>query len=262
MMTSLPSRPPLLEVREAVLRFGGVVALDGASLAVHPGEVMGLIGPNGAGKTTLLNVMAGLLRPQHGQVVLDGQDVTRLGPSGRARRGLVRSFQIARELGRLTVLENLLLAAPAQRGEAVLGALLLPRAVAAEERASAERALGILTRIGLRSKADDLAAGLSGGQKKLLELGRALMLRPRVVLLDEPAAGVAPPLVQELARLVRELAAEGIGFALVEHDMALVQQVCDRVQVLAEGRPLAAGSFAEVTSDRRVVDAYLGGMAA
>ncbi len=245
-----------------MLRFGGVVALDGASLAVRPGEVVGLIGPNGAGKTTLLNVMAGLLRPQGGQVLLDGADITRLGPAARARRGLVRSFQIARELGRLTVLENLLLAAPAQRGEAVWQALLRPRLVAAEERANAARALAILTRIGLRAKADDLAAGLSGGQKKLLELGRALMLRPRVVLLDEPAAGVAPPLVQELARLVRELAAEGIGFALVEHDMALVQQVCDRVQVLAEGRPLAAGSFAEVTADRRVVDAYLGGMAA
>ena len=249
---------PLLEVRHVSKHFGGVAALDDCSLSLRKGDVTGLIGPNGAGKTTLLNVISGLVKCDTGQVHFDGQDVTALPMHRVASLGLVRTFQIVRELSGLTVLENLLLAPVHQRGEAISGTLFSRGAVRHQEQDNAVKARAILKRIGLWKLADQSASALSGGQKKLLELARVLLLEPTLVLLDEPAAGVAPPLLKDIIALIRELKADGISFGIVEHDMHLIGEICDRVHVLAEGKTLTSGSFAEVTADSRVIDAYLG----
>jgi ABC-type branched-subunit amino acid transport system ATPase component len=248
----------LLEVTKLSKRFGGVAALDGCSLSLRKGSVTGLIGPNGAGKTTLLNLITGLVRPDSGSVSFDGIDIGALPMHRIAALGLVRTFQIVRELSGLTVLENLLLAPPQQRGETIAGALFGGAAVRKQERRNAVKARAALQRVGLWKLADQSASALSGGQKKLLELARVLLLEPTLVLLDEPAAGVAPPLLKDIILLIRELRAEGISFGIVEHDMHLIGEVCDEVHVLAEGSTLVSGSFAEVTADARVIDAYLG----
>ena len=245
-------------VRDIRKSFGGVVALNDCSLAFERGRITGIIGPNGAGKTTLLNVITGLVRPDHGTVSFDDRDITSLPVHRIVSLGLVRTFQIVRELRGLTVLENLLLAPSHQLGEAVGGALFSRSQVAQQDRHNAVKARDILKRLGLWELADQSAAALSGGQKKLLELARVLLLDPKFILLDEPAAGVAPPLLEDIIRLIRELNDEGITFALVEHDMHLIREICHDVHVLAEGRPLVSGSFVEVTADRRVIDAYLG----
>ncbi len=248
----------LLEASNITKRYGGLTALDGCSVSFDKGAVTGLIGPNGAGKTTLLSVIAGFTTPDSGTVRLDGADITALPAHRRAACGLVRTFQIARELAQLTVFENLMVAGADRHDESVMGALLRRPAVWAAERRTARKAHALLKRVGLLALADAPASALSGGQKKLLELARALMLGPRIILLDEPAAGVAPPLVAELARLVRSLVADGISFGIVEHDMDLIARLCDRVYVLAEGRNLVSGSFAEVAANSEVVEAYLG----
>lgn len=249
---------PLLEVQRVSKHFGGVAALDDCSLSLGKGLVTGLIGPNGAGKTTLLNVISGLVKSDAGRVRFDGQDITALPMHRVASLGLVRTFQIVRELSGLTVLENLLLAPAHQRGETVAGTLFGRSAVGHQEQASAAKARVILKRIGLWKLADQPASALSGGQKKLLELARVLLLEPSLVLLDEPGAGVAPPLLKDIIQLIRELKADGISFGIVEHDMHLIGEICDEVHVLAEGKTLVSGSFAEVTADARVIDAYLG----
>ena len=247
-----------LDVKDLSRRFGGVAAIEGCSLSLGKGLVTGLIGPNGAGKTTLLNVISGLVKPDSGLVRFEGRDVTNVATHQLASLGLVRTFQIVRELGSLTVLENLLLAPLHQRGETVTGPFFRHAAVKEQEYQNALKARAILKRIGLWRLADQQASALSGGQRKLLELARALLLEPKLILLDEPAAGVAPPLVKEIIQLIRELKAEGISFGIVEHDMHLIGEVCDEVHVLAEGKTLVSGSFAEVRADRRVIDAYLG----
>lgn len=249
---------PLLDVQHVSKHFGGVAALDDCSLSLRKGEVTGLIGPNGAGKTTLLNVISGLVKCDTGRVHFNGGDITTLPMHRVASLGLVRTFQIVRELGGLTVLENLLLAPVHQRGEAISGTLFNRSAVKHQEQDNATKARIILKRIGLWKLADQSASALSGGQKKLLELARVLLLEPTLVLLDEPAAGVAPPLLKDIMALIRELKADGISFGIVEHDMHLIGEICDRVHVLAEGKTLTSGSFAEVTADSRVIDAYLG----
>jgi ABC-type branched-subunit amino acid transport system ATPase component len=248
----------LLDVRDVSKHFGGLAALDHCSLSLGKGEVTGLIGPNGAGKTTLLNVISGLVKPDSGTVHFNGRDVTRQPMHRVASLGLVRTFQIVRELGGLTVLENLLLAPFHQRGEVISGSLFARATVREQEARHAAKARDVLKRIGLWKLADHSAAALSGGQKKLLELARVLLLEPTLVLLDEPAAGGAPPLLKDIIALIRELKADGISFGIVEHDMHLIGAVCDRVHVLAEGTNLISGSFAEVTADARVIDAYLG----
>jgi ABC-type branched-subunit amino acid transport system ATPase component len=248
----------LLEVRDVSKHFGGLAALDRCSLSLERGQVTGLIGPNGAGKTTLLNVISGLVKPDTGTVHFDGRDVTGQPMHRVASLGLVRTFQIVRELGGLTVLENLLLAPFHQRGEVISGALFARATVREQEARHAAKARDVLKRIGLWKLADHSASALSGGQKKLLELARVLLLEPTLVLLDEPAAGVAPPLLKDIIELIRELKADGISFGIVEHDMHLIGAICDHVHVLAEGTNLISGSFAEVTADARVIDAYLG----
>lgn len=248
----------LLTVTCVSKHFGGVAALDDCSLSLAQGRVTGIIGPNGAGKTTLLNVVSGIVKPDRGSIVFDGRDITPLSPHQTAAIGLVRTFQIARELGGLTVLENLLLSAPHQAGEKVGAALFGRAAVRRQEHQIAVRAREILERLGLWRLADQSASALSGGQKKLLELARVLLLDPKLVLLDEPAAGVSPPMLKEIIGVIGSLNQEGISFGIVEHDMHLIGEVCHDVHVLAEGAALVSGSFAEVTSDKRVIEAYLG----
>ncbi len=247
-----------LDVRGLTRRYGGVAALDDCSLDFTRGAVTGLIGPNGAGKTTLLNALTGLAKPDAGAVLFEGEDVTGLPAHLMAGKGVVRSFQIVRELGSLTVFETLLIAPPHQRGESLLGALLARPKWWAQERANADEARRLLDRVGLLKLADQPSGLLSGGQKKLLEVARALLMEPKIILLDEPGAGVSPPLREEIIAIVRELKGEGMSFGIVEHDMHLVEEVCDRIHVLAQGHTLVSGTFAEATSDPRVVDAYLG----
>jgi ABC-type branched-subunit amino acid transport system ATPase component len=248
----------LLEVHDLRLSFGGVIALDGASLAVEMGRITGLIGPNGAGKTTLFNVVSGALKPESGRIRFNGTDVTGWRPEQLSRAGLARTFQIARGLPRMTVLENLMLYGKDQPGERFVHAIV--PSVAAQERETElrQRALDIARMLDLLPLGDSRAQDLSGGQKKLLELGRVLMANPKLVLLDEPAAGVNPTLARRLAGHIRDLQRHGLTFLVVEHNMGLVAELCDDVVVLSQGKRLAAGSFEEVRSDRRVQEAYLG----
>jgi branched-chain amino acid transport system ATP-binding protein len=249
----------LLEVEGVVKRFGGIHAVDGASFTVDAGSVTALIGPNGAGKTTLFNVVTGFDPADAGSVRFDGEEVAHLGAHRIARRGMVRTFQLTRALAAMPVIDNMMLAAPDQPGERLLNVLLRPGAVRAREREVREQAEELLEVFGLREKADDYAGTLSGGQRKLLELARALMARPRMLLLDEPMAGINPTLGRRLLDHIQRLRKEeGVTFLFVEHDMEVVMNHSDRVIVMAEGRVIAAGEPHEVRSDQAVVDAYLG----
>jgi len=221
-----------------------------------------VIGPNGAGKSTLFDLLSGVASPDGGRLRVNGADATGLPAHSVARLGLTRTFQIARGLGRLTVLENLLLAGPDTTGEGLAEVFLRPRAVRATQAALTGAASAILAEIGLAGRENALASELSGGQRKLLELGRALMTGAQLVLLDEVTAGVAPALRQALCDVVIRLRdTRGTGFLFVEHDMGVVARMADRVIVLAQGRILAEGTPAEVLRDARVVDAYLGAVA-
>jgi branched-chain amino acid transport system ATP-binding protein/neutral amino acid transport system ATP-binding protein len=251
---------PILSVQGLAKRFSGVAALDGLSLAVPRGRVTALIGPNGAGKSTAFQCISGVIRPDAGRVLFEGQDITGRRPDRITGAGLVRSFQIARGIPRLTVFENLLLYGPAQPGEGVLAALL--GAGRARDQALRERALAIAARLNLRRVIDQPAASLSGGQKKLLELGRALMAEPRLLLLDEPVAGVNPTLAAEIGHHIAALRDEGLSVLVVEHHMDFVASLADRVLVMAQGRLLAEGSFAEIAADHAVQEAYMGRRAA
>jgi ABC-type branched-subunit amino acid transport system ATPase component len=248
----------LLAVNAISKSYGGVSALDGCTLKFDDGAITGLIGPNGAGKTTLLNVISGFAKPDAGSIAFRGKDTTGAQPHALARLGVVRTFQIVRELGSLTVLENLLLSGARQTGETLTGALFRSQAVREEERANAEQARALLRRFNLWHLSDEPAVALSGGQKKLLELARALLLKPRLILLDEPAAGVSPPLLATIIGLIKELRDDGISFGIVEHDLHVVAELCDEVHVLAQGSTLVSGDFDHVISDARVIDAYLG----
>jgi ABC-type branched-subunit amino acid transport system ATPase component len=242
----------------SVIYEGGFKALNGASVRIAAGAVTGLIGPNGAGKSTLFGVLAGAVRPVAGEVRLSGEAVTQHGPAWRAQRGLARTFQLSRELSSLSVLENVLVAQPNMRGERVTSLLWSRRAVRDEEAAAVEKARALLQRVDLWKLADALAGTLSGGQKKLLEICRALMLDPRVVLMDEPSAGVNPTRIGEIVDFVQALRQDGTTFGLVEHNMGMVRALCDHVYVLAEGRVLTEGSFDEVIGNAEVASAYLG----
>ena len=249
---------PLLQARGIRKTYGGLEALSGVDLDLARGRITGLIGPNGAGKTTLLNVISGVERATSGQVLLLGEDIGSLPQHRLATRGLVRTFQISRELGQLTVLENLLLARAQQTGEGLVGLFARPKRVRQEEEAAIEVARAALQKVNLWRLADAPAVTLSGGQKKLLELSRALMLKPKLVLLDEPAAGVAPAMEEVLVATIRGLADEGVDFLIVEHDLDIVAALCDHVYVMAAGQVLTEGTFAHVVGDARVVEAYLG----
>jgi branched-chain amino acid transport system ATP-binding protein len=250
--------PALLDVTGLRRAFYGVQALAGADLHVRAGTITGLIGPNGAGKTTLFNCVSGLIPPEAGRVVFDGEDITAWRADRVTRRGLVRTFQIARGFPRLSVLENLMLYGARQPGEVLWRALAGSRAVAAREDALRARAFEVARRLNLMAVINAAASDLSGGQKKLLELGRALMTDPKLILLDEPIAGVNPTLAGEIARHLESLRADGITFLIIEHHLDVIARLCAPVVVLAEGRHLAEGSFAALAADPRVQAAYMG----
>lgn len=249
----------VLEVRDVVKTFGGVLALAGLSLGVRRGLITGLIGPNGAGKSTLFNVVSGVLRADRGRVRLFGEDSTGLPPHEVARRGMVRTFQISRELARLTTLENLMLAPRNQLGERLGNLAFRLGRVRRQEAEIFARALEVLEFVALTDVMDEYAENLSGGQKKLLELARALMIDPDLILLDEPGAGVNPALMETLTGVIGRLNSErGKTFLIIEHDMDLVARLCQHVLVMADGMLLTEGPFDTVTRDPRVIEAYLG----
>jgi len=238
--------------------FYGVRALNGADLEVKAGTITGLIGPNGAGKTTMFNCLSGVIPAQAGRITFDGTDITDWRPEAISQRGLVRTFQIARGFPRLTVLETLLLHGDAQPGEDILAALFTPGRSRQRERELIARADEVAAQLNLTHVLDNLSSDLSGGQKKLLEIGRALMGRPKLILLDEPVAGVNPALSLEIATRIQALNATGLTFLIIEHDMDIIARLCDPVIVMAAGTQLMTGSFDDVVADPRVQDAYLG----
>jgi len=249
-----------LSVRNVVKDFGGLRAVDRCSLEVQPGTITGLIGPNGAGKTTLFNLITGFHRPDAGEVRFRGHDITGLAPHRIFHLGLCRTFQIPHEQQGMTVLENLMLVPPNQLGERLWNPILRPRAVRRQEMEIRDKAHEVLEFVDLAHLKDDLAANLSGGQKKLLELARTLMADPDLVLLDEPGAGVNRTLMKKLSANIEELRRDrGITFLLIEHDMDLVMSLCNPVIVMSEGHKLMEGTPEDVRNDQRVLDAYLGG---
>ena len=248
----------MLEVENVVRSFGALRAVDRVSLRVPRGSITGLIGPNGAGKTTLFNTIAGQLPPDAGEIRLEGRRIDGLRPDQVFRHGLGRTFQIPRPLGSLSVMENLLLAPARQSGEGLLNSWLRPARVRAEEAAHREKAREVLEFVGFAHLAEQPARVLSGGQQKLLELARVLMVDPLLVLLDEPAAGVNPALLESLLERVLALRERGVTFLLIEHNMEVVMRLCNPVLVMAQGRLVAQGTPAEVRADARVINAYLG----
>jgi branched-chain amino acid transport system ATP-binding protein len=248
----------LLEAKGLVRSFGRFNAVDGVDLEVTSGTITGLIGPNGAGKSTLFNLIAGALPPTAGAIRFEGGDITGLPPNRIFTLGLARTFQIPRPFPRMTVLENAMLVPLHQSGERFWSNWLAGRRVAREERAIRERAAEALSFCGLGQKLDELAGNLSGGQQKLLELARVMMIDPKLILLDEPAAGVNPALIEILIDKILELKARGVTFLIIEHNMDLVMRICRPLIVMTQGRVIARGSPDEVRNDPRVLDAYLG----
>ncbi|MCZ8248367.1 MULTISPECIES: ABC transporter ATP-binding protein [unclassified Microcystis] len=248
----------LLSAKGLSKSFGGIRAVNNAYLDVPQGSITGLIGPNGAGKTTLFNLLSNFIRPDKGEVFLDGQPIHQLPPYQIALKGCVRTFQVARVLSRLTVLENMLLASPGQTGENFLKVWFQGAKIRQQEQENRAKALDILDSIGLGEKAQDYAGALSGGQRKLLEIGRALMTKPKLILLDEPAAGVNPTLIAQISDHIIEWNRQGITFLIIEHNMDVIMSLCHHVWVLAEGTNLADGIPCEIQKNERVLKAYLG----
>lgn len=251
----------MLSAQQVSKSFGGFQALNRCNLEIARESITGIIGPNGAGKSTLFNILGGLIPPDAGAVHFAGRDIAGLRSDQRARLGLVRTFQISRELGELTVLENMLLASPMHRGEAIWRSFLTPSRVRSDESKAMARARELLQQVDLWLLANEPAKNLSGGQKKLLEIARALMLDPKIILLDEPTAGVSPLMTKSLGETITRLRARGLTFAIIEHDMDVIAELCSPIYVLAEGRTLMSGTFNEVVGNREVMHAYLGKVA-
>jgi branched-chain amino acid transport system permease protein len=249
----------LLRAEDVHRHFEGLHAVDGVSIEVPSGKITGLIGPNGAGKSTFLAVLAGTLPASSGSITFDGRDVTRVPAYARARRGLVRTFQLPSEFARLTVLENLLVAAPHNRGDSLWGALRGKGYWIGDERRLVDQARGLLKRFGMTAKESDYAGTMSGGQKRLIEIMRALMLGPRLLLLDEPMSGVHPSIVEEIQHYLQDLKKEGLTILMVEHELYLVELLCDSVVVMAQGKVIGSGTMASLRQQKEIVDAYLVG---
>ncbi|MFC2967665.1 ABC transporter ATP-binding protein [Acidimangrovimonas pyrenivorans] len=249
----------MIVVEDLHKHFGGFHAVDGASLEIRAGSITGLIGPNGAGKTTLFNVIAGRLPPTSGRVMMAGQDVTGLPPHELFHRGLLRTFQIAHEFGSMTVRENLMMVPAAQSGETLWNCWFRRGAVAAEERKLREKADEVLDFLTITHLADEKASNISGGQKKLLELGRTMMVDAKIVFLDEVGAGVNRTLLNTIGDAIVRLNKErGYTFCVIEHDMDFIARLCDPVIVMAEGKVLAEGSADHIMENEAVIEAYLG----
>lgn len=250
---------PIIDVRNIRKSFGGLTVIDNCSIQVAKGSITGMIGPNGAGKSTLFNIIAGSLAPDSGEVLLNGQAITHLSANQRFHRGLLRTFQIAHEFSHLTSLENLMMVPPRQEGENLFSTWLKPGEVRRQEAEVRRRALEVLDFVGVSHVRNELAGNLSGGQKKLLELGRTMMTDAEVVLLDEIAAGVNRTLLGDLMgnieRLNREL---GYTFLVIEHDMDMIGRLCDPVIVLAQGQVMMEGSIGEIQNNPEVIEAYFG----
>jgi branched-chain amino acid transport system ATP-binding protein len=252
----------MLELKGVVRSFGSMNAVDGVDLTVAAGTITGLIGPNGAGKTTLFNIVAGTLPPTSGTIAFRGSRIDGLSPDRIFRQGLARSFQIPRPFANMTVLENAMLVPIGQAGERFWNNWWAVGRVRAQERQSRERAAEVLAFCGLGDKHGDLAGTLSGGQQKLLELARVLMVDPAMILLDEPAAGVNPTLLETLIEKIVALNARGVTFLVIEHNMDMVMRICRPIVVMAQGRVIFQGEADAVRADPRVVDAYLGDVGA
>ncbi len=238
--------------------FGGLKAVNNAKIEVKQNSITGLIGPNGAGKTTLFNLLSNFIKPDAGKVIFNGREINHLPPHQIALQGFVRTFQVARVLSRLSVLENMLLATQKQTGENFLNVWLQGKQIRKEERENRDKAMSILESVGLAKKAQDYAGGLSGGQRKLLEMGRALMSDPKLILLDEPAAGVNPTLIGEICEHIINWNKQGITFLIIEHNMDVIMSLSHHVWVLAEGTNLADGTPEEIQNNSQVLEAYLG----
>jgi branched-chain amino acid transport system ATP-binding protein len=249
----------MIVVEDLHRHFGGFHAVDGASLTIETGSITGLIGPNGAGKTTLFNVIAGRLPPTSGRVIMDGEEITGLPPHQLFAKGLLRTFQIAHEFSSMTVRENLMMVPARQSGESLLNAWFARGKVAAEERAIREKADEVLEFLTITHLADQKAGQISGGQKKLLELGRTMMVDAKIVFLDEVGAGVNRTLLNTIGDAIIRLNKErGYTFCVIEHDMDFISRLCNPVICMAEGKVLAQGTAEEVKNDERVIEAYLG----
>ena len=249
----------MIAVHDLHRHFGGFRAVDGATLAIPDGSITGLIGPNGAGKTTLFNVIAGNLRPTSGRVTMDGEDITGLPPHELFHKGLLRTFQIAHEFSSMTVLENLMVVPGAQVGETLWNAWFRRAHIAEEERTLRRRAREVLEFLTIDHLIDEKAGNLSGGQKKLLELGRTMMVDARIVFLDEVGAGVNRSLLRTIGDAIRRLNVErGYTFCMIEHDMDFIGRLCDPVICMAEGKVLAEGTIDEIKGNDAVIEAYLG----
>ncbi|MDB5542094.1 MAG: transporter ATP-binding protein [Devosia sp.] len=249
----------VIDVENVSKRFGGLRAVNNCSLRVERGSITGLIGPNGAGKSTLFNLVAGNIAPDSGRVVFDEQDVTGLKPHQLFHRGMLRTFQIAHEFSNMTALENLMMVPPGQAGESLVGTWLAPGAVKSNERAVRQKALDVIDFLKLGHVRYELAGNLSGGQKKLLELGRTMMVDAKVVLLDEVAAGVNRTLLQDLAANIERMNQElGYTFFVIEHDMDLIGRLCDPVIVMAQGEKIAEGPMSEIRANPEIIEAYFG----
>lgn len=249
----------MIVVEDVHKHFGGIRAVDGASLTIETGSITGLIGPNGAGKTTLFNVIAGLHKPTSGRVLLDGEDISGLTPHELFAKGLLRTFQIAHEFSTLTVCENLMMVPGNQSGESLISTWTNPRKVRQEEEAIRQKANEVIEFLEIPQVADELAGNLSGGQKKLLELGRTMMVDAKIVFLDEVGAGVNRTLLNTIGDAILRLNQErGYTFCMIEHDMEFISRLCDPVICMAEGKVLAQGSAEEVKNNEEVIEAYLG----
>ncbi|MEL6920047.1 MAG: ABC transporter ATP-binding protein [Pseudomonadota bacterium] len=249
----------MIEVQSVSKSFGGVKAVNDTTLTIERGSITGLIGPNGAGKTTLFNIIAGNIKPTSGRIFLDGDDVTSLDPHQLFDKGLLRTFQLAHEFSTLTVLENLMMVPGGQAGESLLSAWLSWGEVRKQERDIRERAMEVIDFLNLTHLANELAGNLSGGQKKLVELGRTMMVDAKIVLLDEVGAGVNRTLLKDIGDAIIRLNRErGYTFCMIEHDMDFIGRLCDPVIVMAEGSVLATGTADEVKNNEAVIEAYLG----
>jgi len=249
----------MIEVKNLKMHFGGIHAVDDVSLSLQTGRITGLIGPNGAGKTTLFNVIAGHYKPTSGHVYLDGEDITGLEPHQLFAKGMLRTFQIAHEFSTLSVRENLMMVPGNQSGERLIDAWLRPNLVKEEEARVREKANDVIRFLEIEHVGDELAGNLSGGQKKLLELGRTMMTDAKIVFLDEVGAGVNRTLLNTLGDAIIRLNKErGYTFCMIEHDMDFIGRLCESVIVMAEGHVLAQGTAAEVTANEQVIEAYLG----